>query len=74
MRDDRDKRVTTDQDGNEWLTDGNGNLLKDERGNNIPPTYTSKVISKPGEFTVYDDSQGHCGLCGSLHCKGNCFR
>jgi hypothetical protein len=25
-------------------------------------------------FTTYDTSNGHCGLCGSLRCRGNCFK
>lgn len=34
----------------------------------------SEKISKPGEFTEYDSSQGHCGLCGRLGCHGGCFK
>lgn len=34
----------------------------------------SKVVSKPGEFTVYDASKGHCPLCGSISCSGTCFK
>lgn len=25
-------------------------------------------------FTVYDDSEGHCPLCGRLTCRGGCFK
>lgn len=25
-------------------------------------------------FTTYDTSAGHCGLCGSLTCRGQCFK
>lgn len=74
MNDDRDKKVTKDEYGNEWLIGEDGKHILDERGDKIPPTYTSKVTSKPGEFTIYDSSQGHCGLCGSLRCSGSCFR
>ena len=73
MKDERDNRITTDDNGNEWLTDENGNLLKDENGNNIPPSRTSKSYKNSG-FTTYDSSQGHCPLCGSLYCRGNCFK
>lgn len=73
MQDSRDNRTTTDENGDEWLTDENGNLLKDELGRNVPPTQ-SKKISKDGDFTVFDSSNGHCGLCGSLYCRGGCFK
>ncbi len=36
--------------------------------------YRSEIISKPGEFTVYNDSLGHCGLCGRIDCNGSCFK
>ena len=73
MDNDWDNRIDSDENGNQWLTDGNGKYLKDERGNNIPPQH-SKVISKPNEFTIFDDSKGHCALCGSLTCSGRCFK
>ncbi len=73
MEDGRDNRIKVDEDGKRWLTDENGKLLKDERGNNIPPS-TSRVVSNPGEFTIFDSSQGHCALCGSISCRGNCFK
>ena len=25
-------------------------------------------------WTDYDTSHGHCGLCGSISCNGNCFK
>ena len=34
----------------------------------------SQKISKDGEFTTFDTSRGHCGLCGSLTCRGTCFK
>jgi len=40
---------------------------------NVLKQYISKN-SKSGDFTTYDTSHGHCGLCGSLSCNGQCFR
>jgi len=74
MQDPRDNRIYTDENGDQWLTDENGKALTDERGRNIPPTTQSQKISKDGEFTIYDDSRGHCALCGSLYCRGGCFK
>ncbi len=45
----------------------------DEAGNRRPPIQL-EPINKPGEFTYYDASQGHCSLCGRLTCNGNCFK
>lgn len=73
MEDGRDCRTYTDENGDQWLTDENGKLLKDERGDNIPTMYSRKN-SKDGEFTTYDTSQGHCALCGSIRCNGGCFK
>lgn len=69
----KNSKVHTDQSGKSFLVDENGNFLRDERGQKIPPQH-AKVLSKPGEFTYYDSSQGHCGLCGSLTCTGTCFK
>lgn len=69
---DRDK-IYMDDSGKRWLTDDSGKLLKDENGDNIPTSQSLKN-SKDGEFTTYDDSQGHCPLCGRLTCRGNCFK
>ena len=55
------------------VTDENGKLMTDESGNLIPPQQ-SKVISKDGEFTLFDGSKGHCELCGKLTCRGECFK
>jgi beta-xylosidase len=66
-------RVYTDTDGKKWLVNENGEYLRDEHGLKIQPQH-STVISKPGEFTIYDSSNGHCALCGSLRCIGNCFK
>lgn len=68
--DDRDKRIRLDENNNEYLTDKDGNPLKDERGNNITPSKTSKKT----DDGAYDMSKGHCGLCGKLSCNGNCFK
>ncbi len=53
----------------EWGT----SYVLDERGNKIVPMQSS-VISEPGKFLLFDDSQGHCALCGSLTCRGGCFK
>ncbi len=45
----------------------------DENGRRRPAMQAEK-ISKPGEFAIYDDSQGHCSLCGRLTCNGPCFK
>lgn len=58
--------LTTDHNGNKWLID--------EDGNKFVPVQTNNVTSKEGEFTTYNTSQGHCGLCGSLTCNGHCFK
>jgi len=73
MDNDWDKRIHVDQNGKRWLTDDEGKLLKDEFGDNIPPSQ-SQVNSKENEFTTYDTSQGHCALCGRLTCNGGCFK
>jgi hypothetical protein len=45
----------------------------DEAGNKRPPIHTSNS-TQSGGFTTYDSSEGHCGLCGSLTCRGGCFK
>lgn len=45
----------------------------DEAGNRMPPLQTNKTEDHSG-FIVYDTTQGHCGLCGKLLCKGSCFK
>lgn len=65
--DGRDKRYTTDENGDTWLTD------KDGRPIGVPGP--AKAIPDPiSGFTTYDISRGHCGLCGSLTCNGTCFK
>ena len=39
----------------------------DARGNPIP-------LKSVSGFTHYDSSRGHCGLCGSMTCRDNCFK
>jgi len=65
--------IQEDEDGHRYLVDDFGNPLLDEQGRRISPRQ-SKEISNPGEFTIYDSSEGHCSLCGSLYCNGGCFR
>lgn len=67
------RRVKIADDGRQYLIDQDGNFLLDEHGKRIPPLQ-SQVVSEPGEFTVFDDSQGHCALCGKLTCRGGCFK
>jgi hypothetical protein len=71
--DDRDIRTRTDGDGRTWLIDKDGEYVKDEKGNKIPPMQLEND-NKTAGFTTYDMSQGHCGLCGSLTCRGGCFK
>ncbi len=66
-------RIFVDESGRRWLTDENGKLLKDENNNNIVPSQ-SLCNSNDGEFTTFDTSQGHCGLCGKIECNGGCFK
>ncbi len=54
-----------DRDGREYVLDADGNEQ---------PPMQSAVNSKPGEFLTFDDSRGHCGLCGRLGCHGGCFK
>ena len=69
--DPRDVRFTTDESGNTWLTDADGRPVYDGRGHQLPGPPEARTSSG---FTTYDTSRGHCGLCGSLTCSGNCFR
>lgn len=49
--------------------------LYDKDGNPVKRLIEyAPVNSKPGEFTTHDSSHGHCGLCGSISCKGTCFK
>lgn len=73
MRDPRDNRIHTDDDGLEWLIDEHGMYLRDEKDNKIAPSQSKPSTNESG-FTTYDSSRGHCGMCGSISCNGGCFK
>ncbi len=50
---------------------GTGGEFKNSRFEDL---FYSKITSKSDEFTIHDTSKGHCGLCGSISCRGNCFK
>lgn len=65
-----EQQVYTDKDGKEYVLD--------EVGNHVPPMQLSRASiinpeTKDGWY-IYDTSQGHCALCGSLTCRGYCFK
>lgn len=66
-------RVYTDESGARWLLGDDGKVVRDEHGDRVP-AMQSLPVSKPGKFTIYDTSQGHCALCGRLTCNGGCFK
>lgn len=68
MQDGRDERERHDENGDSWLVDQEGRYVTDGRGNRIP----GSARREPGGF--YDTSRGHCGMCGSLMCRGGCFK
>lgn len=51
----------------ETLYDASGNEVKRLKEQS-PITHTTS------NFTTYDDSHGHCALCGSIRCNGSCFK
>jgi hypothetical protein len=53
-----------DKDGNEYVLTAEGQRR---------PPMQAAPVSTDG-FKHYDESAGHCGLCGRLDCRGNCFR
>jgi hypothetical protein len=59
------EEIHHDESGNRYVLD--------ENGNRRPPMQAAETETHSG-FTVYDSSQGHCGLCGRLDCRGGCFR
>lgn len=61
-----DKIVNYDENGKPYVLDQNG----DRR----PPLQSAKEPDDGSGFTTYDTSQGHCGLCGDISCRGGCFR
>jgi hypothetical protein len=39
------------------------------------PRLKERILPEPdNSFQVYDNSHGHCALCGRLSCNGLCFR
>lgn len=59
--------IYRDRDGKEFVLD--------ELGNRVPPMQSAPLPkTSPDDWTTYDTSQGHCGLCGSLTCNGGCFK
>ena len=55
--------------------DENGvEYVLDDQGNKRPPMRTEKVVGVFSGWTEYDSSQGHCGLCGMLTCRGYCVQ
>ena len=72
-RDPRDQNWTSDEWGSTWLTDSNGDYVRDHNGKRLPGP-PERIEDPVSGFTTYDSSQGHCGLCGSLTCNGQCFK
>lgn len=57
------------------VIDDNGNeCVVDEKGKRYIPEQTTKVVGEASGWLLYDESQGHCGLCGSLTCGRRCFK
>ena len=55
--------------------DENGKpYVLDEHGNKRPPIQSVKNPDDGSGFTTFDDSQGHCPLCGNISCRGGCFK
>jgi hypothetical protein len=73
MRDGRDQGCRVDENGDSWVTDSAGNDVRDASGDRIPGP-AEKIPDPISGFTTYDTSRGHCGLCGSLTCRGQCFK
>ena len=66
--------IKTDRNGNQWLVDCNGTYLRDENGDKISPQHYKMKEFRTSSFTAYDTSKGHCGLCGKISCRGQCFK
>jgi hypothetical protein len=66
-------RVHTDERGNRWLTNDNGEFLRDEAGDRIPAAQAA-VDRESSGFRTFRTEQGHCALCGRLGCHGGCFK
>ena len=70
--DGRDIRWKSDSSGKSWMTNDDGTWMRDSGGHRVPGP--AQKIDDGSNFTTYDTSQGHCGLCGSLRCNGGCFK
>jgi len=58
---------------NDW-GDNTGKRVEIDGVSHLLIPEQSTVVSKEGEFTMYDDTQGHCALCGRITCKQTCFK
>tara|TARA_R110000851_G_scaffold47424_1_gene115009 strand:- start:6143 stop:6331 length:189 start_codon:yes stop_codon:yes gene_type:complete len=58
---------------NDWKNNSPEKVVVDGKTFLLIPEQ-SEVVSKEGEFMMYDDTQGHCALCGRLTCKQTCFK
>jgi len=62
---------------NDWgprvIEDETGEWEVDADGIRRIPMQTHHTTTSSG-FTTYDSSNGHCLLCGSLACRGTCFK
>ena len=56
--------IHIDEFGKEYVLDEDGNRQVPMR---------SRIV-KPGGYAPYDDSEGHCPLCGRLTCRGRCVK
>ena len=68
--DPRDQNWVTDENGDRWLVDENGNYVTS--GSDRVPGPARRLSDD--EWLEFDDSQGHCAFCGSLTCRGGCFK
>jgi len=59
--------------GRRGACDSEGNPMKYPDGTPVPAQQSERVTQE-GEFTLYDDSEGHCCFCGRLSCRGRCFK
>lgn len=69
--DGRDKNWSSDESGKNWLKDEDGKPVY-VNGERVPGP--ARVEDPNASFRTYDTSQGHCGLCGRLTCRGGCFK
>ena len=59
------EHVYTDEGGKEYVLD--------ENGNRRPPMQSGQWVASESGFHVYE-SPDHCGLCGRLDCRLQCFK